>query len=81
MTKKTEKKKADRPKTHSSISVSNKIVCEDEACIGKGVDQRDAPNGRAARQDTSRGKLQRPGTSMSIGGEDACSDESCIGKK
>ena len=80
MTKKTEKKKADRPKSHSSISVSNKIVCEDEACIGKVADKRDASNEKAAQQDTRRDKSQRPGTSMSIGGENACSDEACVGK-
>jgi len=34
MSKRTEKKKVDRLKTYSSISVSNKIVCEDEVCTG-----------------------------------------------
>ena len=81
MAKKTEKKKANSPKTHSSISVSNKIVCEDEAYIGKAIGNRDALTGQAERQDKDRGKLGQPGTSISIGGKDACIGESCIGKK
>ena len=81
MTNKSENKKADRPKTHSSISVSNKIVCKDEECIGKAISKRNALTGQAERQDKNKGKVRQPGTSMSISGKDACTDESCIGKK
>lgn len=81
MAKRTKKKKTNRPKTHSSISVSNKIVCEDEACIGKVVGNRNALTGQAERHDKEKGKARKPGTSMSIGGKNACADDSCIGKK
>jgi hypothetical protein len=71
----------DRSRTHSSISVSNKIVCEDEACIGKVVGDRNEQIDQAEQQDKDRGKARKSGTSMLIGGKDACTDESCIGKK
>ena len=80
MAKVIEKKKVDRPKTHSSISVSNKIVCEDEACIGKVVGNRSALNGQAERLDKEKKSARDPGTSMSVGGKNACVDDSCIGK-
>jgi hypothetical protein len=80
MAKKSEKKKTNHPKTHSSISVSKKFVCEDEACIGKVVGNRNEQIDQAERQDKDRGKARKPGTSMSIGGKDACADDSCIGK-
>ena len=80
MAKTTEKKNASRVKIESSISVSSKIVCEDEACIGKAVDGRYKQTDQKERQDKDKEKKRRTGTSMSIAGEDACSDDACIGK-
>jgi hypothetical protein len=81
MAKTIEKKKVVRSKTHSSISVSNKIVCEDEACIGKAVDGRYTQTEQEERRNKNKGEKKRPSTSMSIAGEDACSDDACIGRK
>ena len=63
----------------SSISVSNKEVCEDEACIGKTVKPTTDTPAEASQPDT-RGK-KSSGTSMSVGGKEACSEDACIGKK
>ena len=63
----------------SSISVSNKEVCEDEACIGKSVNPTTATPAEAAQPGKS-GK-NPSGTSMSVSGKDACSEDACIGKK
>jgi hypothetical protein len=81
MTTKTGKKKADRRKMYSSISVSHNVVCKDEACIGEVVGNPNALTGEAERHDKDKGSARKPGTSMSIGGKDACTAESCIGRK
>lgn len=63
----------------SSISVSNKEVCEDEACIGKDVKPTTEAPAEATQPDKSGKKSS--GTSMSVGGKEACSEDACIGKK
>ncbi len=63
----------------SSISVSNEEVCEDEACIGKGVNPTTDTPAEASQPDTSGKKP--PGTSMSVSGKEACAEDACIGKK
>jgi hypothetical protein len=63
----------------SSISVSNKEVCEDEACIGKNVDPTTVTPAEATQPDKSGKKPS--GTSMSVGGKEACAEDACIGKK
>lgn len=60
----------------SSISVSNKKVCDDEACIGKDVNPPTVPSAPLDEK-----KKKSPGTSMAVGGKQACSDDACIGKK
>lgn len=74
--------KSAKPGDHnfrSSISVSNKEVCEDEACIGKTVNPlTDAP--AEPKQPDKSGK-KPSGTSMSVGGKEACAEDACIGKK
>ena len=68
-----------QPTPKSSIAVSEEIVCEDEACIGKEVNPKDLPSsGEAHSKKRSR---KSSGTSISIGGEEACSDDACIGKR
>lgn len=67
------------PNFRSSISVSNKKVCEDEACIGKDVNPTSVTPAEAAAPDKSDKKAS--GTSMSVGGKEACSEDACIGKK
>lgn len=63
----------------SSISVSNKEVCEDEACIGKDVNPAADTPAEASQPDKSGKKPS--GTSISVGGKEACSEDACIGKK
>jgi hypothetical protein len=63
----------------SSISVSNREVCEDEACIGKTVNPITDRPAEASQPDTRGNKSS--GTSMSVGGKEACSEDACIGKK
>ncbi|BBO73213.1 hypothetical protein DSCW_06300 [Desulfosarcina widdelii] len=63
----------------SSISVSSKEVCQDEACIGKDVNPATATPAEAAH--TDKGNPKRSGTSMSVSGKEACSEEACIGQK
>ncbi len=63
----------------SSISVSNKEVCEDEACIGKNVNPTTATPAEAAQPGKSGNKSS--GTSISVGGKEACAEDACIGKK
>ena len=63
----------------SSISVSNKEVCEDEACIGKTVNPTTDKPAEASQMDKSEKKPS--GTSMSVGGKEACAEDACIGKK
>jgi hypothetical protein len=65
-------------KTQSSITVSSKTVCEDEACIGKIV------NGESAAVqepvEASENRKKQSGSAMSFGGKQGCTDEACIGK-
>jgi len=63
----------------SSISVSNKKVCEDEACIGQDVEHATATPAEAIQPGKSGKKSS--GTSISVGGKEACSEDACIGKK
>ena len=63
----------------SSISVSNKEVCEDEACIGKNVNSA-AETPAEPKQQGKSGK-KPSGTSISVSGKEACSEDACIGKK
>ena len=63
----------------SSISVSNKKVCEDEACIGKEVNPAADTPAEATQPDKSSKKPS--GTSISVSGKEACSEDACIGKK
>jgi hypothetical protein len=72
---------AKRQNAHSSISVSNQVVCEDDACIGKSVGKHIGPTEKAVHEDNERKAPQSPRTSMSVGGKDACSDDACIGKR
>ena len=63
----------------SSISVSDKEVCKDEACIGKEVN---ATTGKLAEPKQLDESSKKPsGTSISVGGKEACSEDACIGKK
>jgi len=63
----------------SSISVSNKEVCKDEACIGKDVQ----PTADTPAEPSQPEKLDKKssGTSMSVGGKEACAEDACIGKQ
>ena len=71
--------KANSRNFRSSISVSNKKVCEDEACIGKEVNATTGKPGKTTPLDKS--SKTPSGTSISVGGEEACSEDACIGKK
>jgi hypothetical protein len=74
--------KNEKPKDRhfrSSISVSDKEVCEDEACIGKTVNPITDMPAESSQPDKSGKKPS--GTSMSVGGKEACSEDACIGKK
>ena len=65
--------------TTSSISVAGRIVCEDEACIGK------TDGTAAAPPEPSAEPLEKPKPaatgSISVSGKPACTDEGCIGKQ
>ncbi|MFO7645871.1 MAG: hypothetical protein R6W95_15920 [Desulfosarcina sp.] len=64
--------------TRSSVAVSSRTVCQDEACIGK----TDAP-ASAGPPEAGAAKPRKPNppeSSMSFGGETGCQDEACIGK-
>ena len=77
--KKTPSEPATRHRFKSSMSVSQQVVCEDDACIGKSVGTPDAPAARAAQ---SASESKRPASgSITVGGKPACEDEACIGKK
>jgi hypothetical protein len=78
MNKTSQKKEANHQTPHSSITVSDKIVCEDDACIGKVAGPQSKPTVERDRQDKKRRKRQ--GTSMSVRGKSVCADDSCIGK-
>lgn len=78
MTEKTHAANIDPSKTKSSMSLSQKIICEGDACIGK-----DAILESVSRPETMKKESRpqkSPGTRMTIGGEVICSDDSCIGK-
>jgi hypothetical protein len=72
-------KKARRQNSHSSITVSDRVVCEDEACIGKAANPQTKPAVTTEPQAEKKGKRQV--TTMSVGGKKACTDDACIGKK
>jgi hypothetical protein len=71
--------KANSRNFRSSISVSDKEVCEDEACIGKAVDSAATTLEETVQPDESSKKPS--GTSMSVGGKETCAEDACIGKK
>jgi len=71
--------KANSRNFRSSISVSNKEVCEDEACIGKDVQPTNVTPAEATQAVKSSKKSSE--TSMSVGGNEACAEDACIGKK
>ena len=67
----------DSRKPRSSISISDTIVCEDEACIGKTDTPPQARPKDTSRQGVKKGKSC--GTSISVGGRNVCTDGDCIG--
>ncbi len=71
--------KANSSNFRSSMSVSNKEVCEDETCIGKDVQSTTVTPAEATQADKSV-KISSE-TSMSVGGNEACAEDACIGKK
>jgi hypothetical protein len=79
MKQKDQNTETNRPTSKSSIAVSRKIVCEDEACIGKEVKVYDLSSTNQAEDNKQNRKS--PGTIISIGGKEACSDDACIGRK
>lgn len=79
MKQRNQHNETNRGGSRSSIAVSRKIVCEDEACIGKEANSKDSSSTDRAKVDKPSGKSS--GTSMSIGGKEACSNDACIGKK
>jgi hypothetical protein len=62
----------------SSITVSSKTVCEDEACIGKIANDPTPTAISPAQKKQKHNKAS--GTTMSFGGKHECTDEACIGK-
>lgn len=68
---------ANRRTPRSSIAVSDKIVCEGEACIGKSLTH---PTAAPEDAEQEGGNKKGLSSSMSVGGRDACSGEACIGK-
>lgn len=79
MNRKPLNKKARPRNSHSSITVSDKVVCEDEACIGKVA----GPQTKQAQLTESQAEKRRKRqvTTISVGGKKACTDDACIGKK
>lgn len=76
MSKANQNDRTDDPGVKSSMSVSQKVICEDEACLGKVV--RSVP---PTADETARTDKKKPaGSSMAIGGKEICSDDACIGK-
>lgn len=78
MTEQIQGDKTDRSKTRSSMGISQKIVCEDEACIGKVVNSASPAPGETGSEEKKSKKST--GSSMSIGGSEICSEDACIGK-
>ncbi|WP_319522005.1 hypothetical protein [uncultured Desulfosarcina sp.] len=72
-------KKARDQYSHSSITVSDRVVCEDEACIGKVAGPQTKLSAIAEPQAEKRRKRQV--TTLSVGGKKTCTDDACIGKK
>ena len=66
-------------KTSSSISISSQTVCQDEACIGKTVNDASSIEKEPAKASEKRKKP--PGSAMSFGGKKGCTDDACIGIK
>lgn len=79
MKKKAQQPSADTRPFQTSISVSDTMVCEDDACIGKTADAPDTSS--MATSSPSGDSAKRLRSSISIGGRPACTDEACIGKK
>ena len=79
--KKTPSKAATRHRFKSSMSVSQQVVCEDEACIGKSAGTPAAPTARAVQSASDSKRPASASGSITVGGKPACEDEACIGKK
>jgi len=79
MNKTPKNAKANSRNFRSSMSVSNKEVCEDEACIGKDVNP--AADTPAETKQPDKSGRKPSGTSISVGGKEACAEDACIGKK
>ena len=77
MTKQNKKEKTDGSQTRSSMSISMKIVCEGDECIGNVAKAADSPPTGTGGND----KKKSNGSSMSIGGKEICTDDGCIGKE
>ena len=78
MNEKMKNDNTDPSKPKSSMSLSDEVMCEDEACIGK-----DAAPGNASNTDPMKTKhksKESSGTSMAIGGKVICNDDACIGE-
>ena len=78
MNEKTKNDKTDPSKPKSSMSLSDEVVCEDEACIGKDTTPENASNTDMLK--TKHKSKDSSGTSMAIGGKVICSDDACIGE-
>ncbi len=79
MKKTPSNKTSSRRRFKSSMSVSQQVVCEDDACIGKNAGQPAASPARNASA-ASNSKSSTSG-SMTVAGQPACEDEACIGKQ
>jgi hypothetical protein len=69
----------DRSNTRSSMSVSRETICEDEACIGKGVNPATAAPAETGSTDKKTAQSTR--SSMAVSGREICADDACIGKE
>lgn len=76
MTEPNHSNPTDRSATKSSMSVSQEIMCEGEACIGKMAGPEHSTSAGTATSE----KKESSGSSMGIAGKEICSGEACIGK-
>ena len=71
MNEKTQNDKTDPSKSKSSMSLSDEVICKDDACIGKDADSENTNStGTMKTKPKSKGSS---GTSMAIGGKVVCS--------
>jgi hypothetical protein len=77
--KKTPTEPATRQRFKSSMSISQQVICEDDACIGR---QADRPSTSPTVETNAASDSKRTTSdSITVGGKPACEDEACIGKK